>query len=252
MLSCRAQDDNAPLFGAAGYNRYVRRNLEDIDARRLLTGGPVMLVSTSYRGRHNVFPVAYSMTLSIIPPLVGVAIHPSRYSTDIIRKTNEFALNIPTRQLLHHVQYLGSLSGADFDKLELTNLPTFRARRVNAPLLDGCVGWVECSLENMIEIGDHLLCVGRVVAVSADDEAFDDHWLLKDNDSKPLHYLGGNHYAFLDYVMDARIPKSAEEYGKRLDEAVAEQLELTRDAAEQRSEEDYERDEFRKREGFQL
>jgi hypothetical protein len=114
------------------------------------------------------------------------------------------------------------------------------------------VGWVECSLEDMIEMGDHLLVVGRVVAVSADDEAFDGHWLLKDDDAKPLHYLGDNHYAMLDRVIDARIPQSAEEYGKRLSEAVEEQLELTRDAAEQRAEEDYERDEFIKREGFDI
>jgi len=197
-------------------------------------------------------PVGYAMNLSIIPPMVGIALHPGRHTTDIIRKTNEFAINIPTRELLHHVQYLGTLSGADFDKLELTDLPTFRARRVGTVLLEGCVGWIECALEDMIEMGDHFLAVGRVVAVSADDEAFDDHWLLKDQDLKPLHYLGGNNYALLDYVMEARIPQSAEEYGKRLDEAVAEQLELTRDAEEQRSEEDYERDEFRRREGFEL
>jgi flavin reductase (DIM6/NTAB) family NADH-FMN oxidoreductase RutF len=229
----------------------MRRNLDELDARRLLGGGPVLLVSSSYRGRHNVMPVAYGMNLSIVPPLIGIALHPGRHTTDIIRKTNEFAINIPTRDLLHHVQYLGTLSGADFDKLELTNLPTFQARRVGTVLLEGCVGWIECSLEDMVEMGDHLLAVGRVVAVSADDEAFADHWLLEDNDMKPLHYLGGNYYALLDYVMEARIPKTAEEYGKRLDEAVAEQLELTRDAEEQRAEEDYERDEFRRREGFE-
>jgi flavin reductase (DIM6/NTAB) family NADH-FMN oxidoreductase RutF len=230
----------------------MRRSLDELDARRLLTGGPVMLVSSSYKGAHNVFPVAYSMVLSIIPPLIGIAVHPSRYSADIIRKTDEFALNIPSRDLLHHVQYLGSLTGAGFDKLELTKLPTFRSRRLNTVLLEGCVGWVECSLEDMIEMGDHLLVVGRVVAVSADDVAFDGHWLLKDDDAKPLHYLGDNHYAMLDRVIDARIPQSAEEYGKRLSEAVEEQLELTRDAAEQRAEEDYERDEFIKREGFDI
>ena len=212
----------------------------------------MLLVSSSYRGRHNVLPVAYAMNLSIVPPLIGIALHPGRHSTDVIRKTNEFAINIPTRDLLHHVQYLGTLSGADFDKLELTNLPTFHARRVGTVLLEGCVGWIECALEDMIEMGDHFLVIGRVVAVSADDDAFSDHWLLKDNDAKPLHYLGGNYYAMLDDVMEARIPKTAEEYGKRLDEAVTEQLELTRDAEEQRSEEDYERDEFRRREGFEL
>jgi len=229
----------------------VRRNLDERDARRLMTGGPVMLVSCSYRGRHNVTPVAYAMTLSITPPLIGIAMHPSRYSYEIIRKTEEFALNIPTRELLHHVQYLGSLTGADFDKLELTKLPYFRARRLDTVLLEGCAGWIECSLDDAIELGDHFLFIGRVVAVQADDDAFNERWLLTDNDYKPLHYLGANYYAILSEALEARIPQSAEEYGKRLDEAVAEQLELTRQAEEQRGEEDEERDEFRRREGFE-
>jgi flavin reductase (DIM6/NTAB) family NADH-FMN oxidoreductase RutF len=229
----------------------VRRNFEETDARRLMTGAPVLLVTSSYRGRHNALPVAYAMVLSIVPPLIGIAIHPSRYSYDVIRKTEEFAINIPTRELLHHVQYLGTLSGNDFDKLELTKLPSFRARKLDTILLEGCVGWIECSVQDAIEIGDHFLIVGRVVAVSADDEAFDGSWKLETGDLKPLHYLGANHYAVLDYVMDARIPKSAEEYGKRLDEAVQEQLEVGKDDAERRDELEYEREEFRKREGFE-
>ena len=216
-----------------------------------MTGAPVLLVTSSYRGRHNALPVAYAMVLSIVPPLIGIAIHPSRHSYDVIRKTEEFAINIPTRELLHHVQYLGTLSGVDFDKLELTKLPSFRARLLDTILLEGCVGWVECSVQDAIEMGDHFLIVGRVVAVSADDDAFDGSWKLDENDLKPLHYLGANHYAVLDYVMDARIPQSAEEYGKRLDEAVQEQLEIGKDDAERRDEMEYERDEFRKREGFE-
>jgi hypothetical protein len=147
--------------------------------------------------------------------------------------------------------YLGSLTGSDFDKLELTNLPNFRARKLDTILLEGCAGWIECSLKDTIEIGDHFLFVGQVVAVQADDDAFNEHWLLEDNDYKPLHYLGANYYGILSEVLTARMPKTAEEYGKRLDEAVMEQLELTRDAAERRGEEDEEREEFRRREGFE-
>jgi flavin reductase (DIM6/NTAB) family NADH-FMN oxidoreductase RutF len=228
----------------------VRRNLDEEEARRLITGGPVLLVTCSYRGKHNVMPVAYAMPLSLRPPLIGIAMHPSRYSYDVIHKTEEFALNIPTRELLHHIQYLGTLSGADFDKLELTKLPHFRPRKIDTVLLEGCVGWIECSLDNEIEMGDHFLLIGRVVAAQADDDAFKDHWLLDDHDLKPLHYLGANYYSILSEVMEARIPKSAEEYGKRLDEAVAEQLELSKEGEERRAEEEYEREEFRRREGF--
>jgi flavin reductase (DIM6/NTAB) family NADH-FMN oxidoreductase RutF len=229
----------------------MRRNLDELDARRLLTGGPVLLVTCSYRGRHNVMPVAYAMPLSIRPPLIGLAIHPSRFSFDIIRKTDEFALNIPTRQLLHHVQYLGSLSGADVDKLELTKLPNFRARRVDTVLLEGCAGWIECALEDTIEMGDHFLFIGRAIAVTVEEEAFSDHWLLTDGEEKPLHYLGANHYAVLQEVLEARVPSRAEEYTRNLQEAVDEQLALSRDAEERRLEEEDEREEFRRREGFE-
>src|SRR4051812_28557575 len=214
-----------------------------------MTGAPVLLVTSSYRGRHNALPVAYAMVLSIVPPLIGIAIHPSRYSYDVIRKTEEFAINIPTRELLHHVQYLGTLSGLDFDKLELTKLPSFRARKLDTILLEGCVGWIECSVQDAIEMGDHFLLVGRVVAVSADDDAFDGSWKLESGDMKPLHYLGANHYAVLDYVMDARIPKSAEEYGKRLDEAVQVQRRGSKGRAQRRGEVGDAREQVRKGEG---
>jgi flavin reductase (DIM6/NTAB) family NADH-FMN oxidoreductase RutF len=228
----------------------VRRNLDELDARRLLTGGPMTIVTASYRGRHNATPIAYTMVLSIRPPLIGLAIHPSRYTFDIIRKTDEFAINIPTRDLLHHAQYLGSLSGEEFDKLELTKLPHFRPRRVNTVLLEGCVGWIECALEDQIEMGDHFLVVGRVVAVQADDDAFSDHWLLTDDALKPIHYLGANYYSSLSSVMEGRIPQRAEEYKRSLDEAIAEQLQINREGEERRAEEDYEREEFLRREGF--
>jgi flavin reductase (DIM6/NTAB) family NADH-FMN oxidoreductase RutF len=229
----------------------MRRNLDELDARRIMTGGPLTIVTCSHRGRHNATPVAYSMVLSIRPPLIGISMHPSRYSFDVIKKTNEFALNIPTRALLHHAQYLGSLSGEEFDKLELTKLPFFRSRKLNTVLLEGCAAWIECALEDTIEMGDHFLLIGRAVAVQADDDAFTDHWLLEDDDNKPLHYLGGNWYSMLGEVMEARVPKRAEEYKKSLDEAIAEQLQLNREGEERRAEEDYERDEFKRREGFE-
>lgn len=229
----------------------MRRNLDELDARRILAGAPITLITASYRGRHNVIPVAYVMPVSLRPPLVAVSISPERYSYDIIHKTEEFALNLPARRLVHHVQFLGSVSGDDVDKLELTKLPTFRARRLDTVLLEGCVGWVECALEEEYEAGDHMLLVGRVVAATVEEDAFDDHWLLTDDDEKPLHYLGANYYGTLQEVIEARVPKPAEEYERNLVEAAREQLELSKDAEERREEEAGERDEFRRREGFE-
>ncbi len=76
----------------------MRRNLDEEDARRLLGGAPITLITSSYRGRHNVIPVAYVMPVSLRPPLIAISMSPSRYSYDIIHKTDEFALNIPSRR----------------------------------------------------------------------------------------------------------------------------------------------------------
>jgi flavin reductase (DIM6/NTAB) family NADH-FMN oxidoreductase RutF len=213
----------------------MRHSIDERDARRLLGGGPVTLLSTAWHGAQDVMPAAFVTPLSIDPPLIGVAVHQARHTHDMIRFSEEFALNIPTRQLLHHVQYLGTVSGADLDKLELTKLPTFRARRLQVPLLEGCVGWIECGVEDAYRIGDHTLFVGKVAAASAEQNAFaDGTWLLADPEERPLHYLGINYYAVLGERLEARIPQPADI--KRDVEAGAAELE-DEEAAALRTEE---------------
>ncbi|MHB8574614.1 MAG: flavin reductase family protein [Dehalococcoidia bacterium] len=187
----------------------MRRNLTEHDARRLLVSGPLVLVTTSYRGNDNVMPAAWTMPLSANPPFVGVAVHPSRHTHDMIRFSEEFALNIPGRSLLNHCQYYGTASGRDLDKLETSKIPTTHARKIGARLLDGCVASIECGVEDALRIGDHTLFVGRVLAVAADDEAYNELWTLTDEDEKPLHYLGGDWYATLGTRLQARQPETA-------------------------------------------
>jgi flavin reductase (DIM6/NTAB) family NADH-FMN oxidoreductase RutF len=216
----------------------MRHSLDERDARRLLGGGPVALLSTAWHGAQNVMPAIFTTPVSIDPPLIAVAIHPARHTHDMVRFSEEFALNIPTRELLHHVQYLGSVTGAELNKFELTRLPTFRARKVSAPLLEGCVGWIECGVEDAYAIGDHTLFVGKVVAASVEQDAFADAWLLADPEERPLHYLGVNYYAVLGERLEARIPAPADikrdvEAGAAFVEDLAETAERRERDAEQ-------------------
>ena len=188
----------------------LRHTIDEMDARRLLGGGPVALVTTSWRGNFNVMPAAFVTPLSIDPPLIGVVVHPARHTHDMIKYSEEFAINIPTRELLHHVQYLGSVTGAELNKFELTGMPTFRARRVDAPLMEGCIGWIECGVHDAYNIGDHVLYVGKVVAAQVEKGAFDETWTLADRDESPLHYLGLNRYGVLAEMLEARIPQPAD------------------------------------------
>jgi len=205
-------------------------------ASRILQGGPVALVTTADRGSANVIPVAWHMPLSARPPLVAIAIEQSRHSAEMISHSEQFALNFPARSLLHHVQYLGSMSGKEIDKFEATQLETFYAAHLSAPLIKGCVAWVECEVQEVLPFGDHFLYIGLVVAVHVDPAAFEDRWLLDAAEARPLHFLGANYYSALDRTMEARLPRSAEAPERVLAERVREELELTREAEERRDE----------------
>ena len=184
----------------------MRVNLTEHDARRLLAPGPLVLVTTKWRAGQDVAPVAWSMPISSNPPFVGIAVHPSRHTHDMIRFSEEFALNIPSPRLINHAAFFGSVSGRDVDKLDLSKLPTFSARKIEAPLLEGCVGHIECSVEDAIRLGDHTLFVGRVLAVAAEEASYNQMWLLEDADERPLHYLGEFSYAALERKLTARPP----------------------------------------------
>src|SRR3990172_4808304 len=202
----------------------MRHTISELEARRLLGGGPVVLVTTAWRGNYNVMPAAFVTPISFDPPLIGLAVHPSRHTHDMIKYSEEFALNIPSRELLHHCQYLGSVSGRDLNKLELTKLPVFSARKVDAPLLEGCVGYIECGVEDAMTTGDHTFFIGKVVAAQVEKEAFDQTWLLSDDELKPLHYLGLNLYSLLGERLEARVPKTEQDVSqeKQIESGVAE------------------------------
>jgi len=199
----------------------MRRVLSEFDARRLLAGAPVVLVTTRWRGVANVMPAAWNMPLSHDPPLVGIAVHPSRHTYDMLRFSEEFALNVPGRRLMNHVQYLGMVSGRDVQKIELAKLPTFKAQRVDAPLLEGCLAYIECSVLEVLPLGDHHLFVGKVLAAQAERDAFEEGWLLEDDDYKPLHYLGGELYAILGERRQAQL-RTGEESTVELEETAEE------------------------------
>ncbi|MCC7365904.1 MAG: flavin reductase family protein [Dehalococcoidia bacterium] len=183
----------------------MRRLCDDTDARRLLNPGPVAIVTTSWRAGANAAPIAWTSPLSMEPPLVGAVIHPHRHTADMIRFSEEFALNIPGPDLLKHTAFLGTQSGLNVNKIESAKLSTFAAQRIDAPLIEGCLAWIECGLQDVIPIGDHILFVGRVVRVQALDEAYAQLWLLNERRYSPLVYLGGTKYSVLGETLDANV-----------------------------------------------
>lgn len=181
----------------------MRRLCDVTDARRILNPGPVAIVTTSWRGITNAAPIAWLAPLSMEPPLVGCVIHPHRHTADMIRFSEAFAINIPGPALLKHTAFFGSQTGLNTNKIEASGLKVFSPLAIDAPLLEDCLAWIECTVQDVIRIGDHTLFVGSVVKAQADDEAYSQQWLLKDREHSPLTFIGGTRYAVIGDPMDA-------------------------------------------------
>jgi flavin reductase (DIM6/NTAB) family NADH-FMN oxidoreductase RutF len=216
---------------------------DEADARRLLNPGPVAIVTAEWRGDTNAAPVIWTTSLSMEPPLVGLVIHPSRHTGDMLRFTQEFALNIPGPSLMKQVAYLGSRTGLGANKLEEAKLELFPSLRIDAPLIEDCLAWIECGLEDVQRFGDHNLYVGRVLKVQALDEAYAGFWKLEDRKYSPLTYLGGTHYAVIADATEAEFQTN--EHGALIIETPEE-----REEREEREASEREREQAEGKEGI--
>jgi len=78
----------------------MKREISLDKANRLLNIGGVVLITAKFGDRDNVTPVAWNVPVSKEPALVAVAIAPERFIYELIEKSKEFAINLPTLKTL--------------------------------------------------------------------------------------------------------------------------------------------------------
>jgi len=167
-------------------------------ATRLLSPGPVSLLSTQYHGQPNVMTVAWAAPVSLDPPLIGVAIYPGRLTHEFLLKSEQFVLNVPPLEIITATHQCGIISGREGDKFAATGLTLELATEVEPPLIAECLAHLECGVVERVRLGDHDLFVGQPLALSAEETAFDGFWHTDGEEGgQILHHLGADRYAAL-------------------------------------------------------
>ena len=118
----------------------------------------------------NIIAISFCMPVSKKPPLLACAIGKKTCSCELIRKTTEFVVNVPTQQLKQQIYYCGYHSGYRVDKFTETGLTAQRARTVTAPIIAECVAHMECKVVQQVRTGDKILFVSEVVAAYANED----------------------------------------------------------------------------------
>jgi len=118
------------------------------EVRRYLEPGPVVLVSSYWKGRANIMTMGWHTVMEFTPSLVGCVISNANYSFELIRNSQECVINVPTMALLDQTVGIGNTSGADVDKFTKFGLTAETAEKVEAALIRECHANFECRLHD--------------------------------------------------------------------------------------------------------
>lgn len=175
-------------------------------AWKLLNHGPTTLVSAAHGGKRNVMAAAWVMPIDFEPPKVAAVIAGDTYTRELIEASGEFVLNVPPRSMADVTYAVGSETGRDVDKFTKHGLAVAPAAKVLAPLVEGCVAWLECRVLPHPDLArDYDLFLAEVVAAWADDQAFrDGEWRFARDDLRTLHHVTKGAFFVTGERIDAR------------------------------------------------
>lgn len=118
--------------------------LENI--RRFLEPGPVVLVSSYFRGERNIMTMGWHLMMGFSPALFGCYIWDENFSRRLILKSQECVVNLPTIDLIDAVIGIGNRHGCEPDKFEEFGLTAIESKKVAAPSIAECYANFECKL----------------------------------------------------------------------------------------------------------
>lgn len=135
----------------------------------LLEPGPVVLVTTSDGGRHNVMTLSWTMVVDFTPRFAFTT-GPWNHSYAALEKTRECVIAIPGADLLDIVVGVGTCSGADTDKFARFGLTALPGRQGAAPLIGECLANIECRVVDLVEQHDIVILEGIAAYIDSQRE----------------------------------------------------------------------------------
>lgn len=138
------------------------------------------ITSMNEEGVVNVAPFSFFNLMGDDPPIVALGIGPTETSPDglkdtarNIRRGGEFVIHVVTEPKLETM----NLTGADFPSGEseatAAGIVLVPSTVVKVPRMADAVAAMECRLEQVVEIGNTHVTLGRVLHLHLDDRFYD-------------------------------------------------------------------------------
>ena len=161
--------------------RYAKIDHPVALVRRYLEPGPIVLVSSAWRGERNIMTMGWHTVMEFTPALVGCVIAADNHSFELIRRSRQCVINLPTVDLTDAAVGIGNCCGAGIDKFAKFALTAALAHKVKAPLIAECHANFECKLKDDALVERYNFFIFEVVKA---------HVARRPNYPRTLHYTG--------------------------------------------------------------
>lgn len=155
----------------------------------------VLITSRSKEGLDNVFTVGWIGTACTKPPMITVAIRPERLSYDYIKETENFIVNLPSKNLVKAVDYCGVRSGKQIDKIKEMNFTLEPGQEVSSSIIKECPIAFECKVKSVTPLGSHDLFLAEVLCCHVDEDLIDDKGKIHFEQADLISYSHGEYFS---------------------------------------------------------
>jgi 3-hydroxy-9,10-secoandrosta-1,3,5(10)-triene-9,17-dione monooxygenase reductase component len=127
--------------------------------------GVTVIAAVASDGEPVGFACQSFAALSLEPPLVLFCPGKSSRTWPVIERAGAFCVNVLSHEQRDVSMVFGRAGSDKFAAVGWTPAPS------GAPVLDGVLTWLDCSVENVLDGGDHWIVVGRVNALGEHQDA---------------------------------------------------------------------------------
>jgi len=160
---------------------FKKRDYPLSEIRRHLEPGPIVLVSSAWKGKTNIMTMGWHMMMQFTPALFASYIWDGNHSFEMIRRSKECVINVPTTDLVNEVVEIGNCSGEEIDKFKTFGLTPVPGTKVDVPLIKECYANFECKLADGRLISKYGVFIWEVIKA---------HVATSPKHPETLHYRG--------------------------------------------------------------
>lgn len=176
---------------------------KQLKATALTFPAPVFIVATyNEDGSSNAMNAAWGGICGMVPPSIQISLNTGRKTRENILRTECFTINIGGEDLMEISDYFGLVSGEKEDKLARAGITVTRSNNVDAPILDQYPLSIECRVSDTKEIGPHLMVIGEIKRISAEESILDEAGRISVEKLGPigLDPVGHKYVAFREVI----------------------------------------------------